>query len=550
MNNKLLQIRADSKSNGWEWDTWILSDQDEKALLKGYRPSIVKADKVCRFFEQFLKHSKGDYAGKPFILLPWQLKFLRPLYGWVDQYGLRRYKRAGVWIGKKNGKTETASGLTLFHLVADGEKGAQCYSAAADKKQAGLVFIEAANMVTHSPALQTVLKTTKTTKTISYAENKSFYRTLSSEVKGADGLDISFLIFDELHTQPNRHLFDALRYGTSARSQPLFITISTAGSDLGSIAYEQYQKAKGVIDGTHDDIRFLPVIYETPKELDWGLESSWRLSNPALGEIIDIDDFRAEWEEANSIPSMANSFLRLRLNQWTQSRDKWLDPFKWKECYSPIPLSDWEGKDCYGGLDLAAHLDFTAFTLIFRKDGEFWTYHWFWLPSEQSIKRNKSDDTPVEMWKNQGFLTITEGTMTDYDVIKDKILELKKRFNIKTIARDRYMGNELTQALQKKGLTFADIPQGPITFNSPSRRFDGLILENKIHHNDNPVMNWMIGNVSTRTDKKENIMPCKPPGELNKIDGITTTVMALSQWILQGPEKYRPYKKKQQVWIK
>lgn len=299
-------------------------------------PSAVR---VRTFFENFLRHSKGQFAGVPFTFLDWQWdKVIRPLFGWKRKDGTRRFRKGYIEVPKKNGKSSLCSGLSLYLLVGDNEPGAEVYNAAADIAQASIVFGEAANMVEASPALKSRMEVVRSKKQINCPSTRSWYKALSADVKTKEGLNIHGLIFDELHAQPTREMWDTLTYGGAARRQPLFLSITTAGYDRDSICWEQHEYARGVLEGRIVDPWFFPLIYAADESDDWTSPDTWRKANPSLnvreGEspTMDISDFEAACREAQQSPAKQNSFRRYRLNQWTEQDVRWLDLARWDEC--------------------------------------------------------------------------------------------------------------------------------------------------------------------------------------------------------------------------
>ena len=357
-----------------------MTKADERAVLEGCRYNHARGQIVVDFFAELLRHSKGPWAGKPFILEEWQREnIILPLFGWERPYEdhpgewVRRFRLAYITMAKKNGKSTLGAGIALYLLCADGEAGAEVYSAAADRSQASLVFDEAVNMVCRAPLLQKRLEAVRSKKTIcnrDLAADDSKYVAISADAYRQEGRQLSGLIFDELHAQPDRRLWDTLRYGGRNRSQPLLIAITTAGWDKLSICYEQYMQARSILDGSWDGIGFFAYIAEAEPDDDWTDEAVWRKANPNLGVSVDISQFREEFEEAKEAPIKENSFRRYSMNQWTEQEVRFLPMDKWNECRHDFDESDLEGQTCWAGLDLASKTDLTALVLLFPQDGD------------------------------------------------------------------------------------------------------------------------------------------------------------------------------------
>jgi phage terminase large subunit-like protein len=499
---------------------------------------------AVRFFERFLCHSKGKFAGKPFTLLPWQRTMLEELFGWVKvENDLRRYRMAYISTAKKSGKSTILAGIGLYLLVADGEKGAEIYSAASDRDQAGIVFREAANMVRASPMLRNSIEVVDSRRTIVDRKSASFYRVLSADAFRAEGLNIHGLLFDELHAQRDRRLFDSLRYGGAAREQPLLVSITTAGYDRNSICFEQYSYAKSVLQDWRHDPSFFATIYEAEAEDEWTAEETWPKANPSWAVTIDPKDFAQDCKEAQLSNTKENAFKRYRLNMWTQQDTRWIKMEAWASCNSgpPGPLN---GRECWCGLDLATTYDTSAFVALFpAEDGTYDILCRFWIPDENALERNRRDRVPYTLWAEdpRNGLKFTGGNVTDYDVVRRDINEFAKIYNVRQIAIDRWNATQLALQLQGDGLDVVGYSQGVGSMSAPSKLLENLIVSGKIRHGGNVVLSWMAGNVSVKVDASGNIRPIKPkPGSPERIDGIVALVMALGIQSSQKPPEEVP----------
>lgn len=534
-DGKLLQLMADAKAAGWA--EWVRSEADERAVLERCWFSRARGERVVTFFRKFLRHSKGtDFAGKPFELLPWQRDdVVMPLFGWMragqrpGDICTRRYRRAGIWVPKKNGKSAMASGFTAFCLVGDGEPGSECYSAAADREQASIVFTEFENMVLQSPSLSRLLNINRTLKTIYCPTTSSFYKALSSEVSTSEGKNAHLVVVDELHTQKKPDLYESLRYAGAARRQPLFIEISTAGWDKQTIGYEQYQYAKAVLSGEEVDTAFLPFIAEASPDDDWTSEEVWHNANPSLGVTISLDSFRDDFNEAHNVPRKENSFRRYRLNQWTDAETAWIVADTWNACERDIALDDYAGNDCYMGLDLAKTTDLTALVLAFPSDdNEFAVFPFFFLPKDGIADKERKDRKPYQTWARQGFIELTPGNVTDYGFIRERIRSLATRFIVKELAFDPWNSSHLMTELQDDNFECVEFRQGYKSMSEPTKEFERLVLCEKLVHDGNPILTWNIGNVSVKTDPAGNVKPDKQSSK-SKIDGAVAAIMAVER---------------------
>ena len=486
-----------------------------------------KADYAVSFIE-CLCHTKGTWAGKPFTLIDWQEQIIRDIFGIIKPNGYRQFNTAYIEIPKKMGKSELAAAVALLLTCGDGEERAEVYGCAADRQQASIVFEVAADMVRMCPALNRRVKILTATKRIVYLPTNSFYQVLSAEAYSKHGFNIHGVVFDELHTQPNRKLFDVMTKGSGdARMQPLYFLITTAGTDTKSICYETHQKAKDIIEGRKIDPTFYPVIYGADENDDWTDPKVWKKANPSLGITVGIDKVKAACESAKQNPAEENSFRQLRLNQWVKQAVRWMPMEKWDRCAFATSEDDLEGRVCYGGLDLSSTTDITAFVLVFPpmdEDDKFVILPYFWIPR---------DHVPYDVWERQGFLQTTEGNVVHYGYIEKFIERLGERFNIREIAFDRWGAVQMVQNLEGMGFTVVPFGQGFKDMSPPTKELMKLVLEERIAHGGHPVLRWMMDNIYVRTDPAGNIKPDKEKST-EKIDGAVATVMALDRAIRCG----------------
>ena len=514
--------------------------------LKKYVPTKFKnkdsiydkaaADYAVNFIE-CLCHTKGTWAGEPFELIDWQEQIIRDLFGILKPNGYRQFNYAYIEIPKKQGKSELAAAVALLLTCGDGEERAEVYGCAADRQQASIVFEVAADMIRMCPALNKRCKILAATKRIVYLPTNSFYQVLSAEAYSKHGFNISGVVFDELHTQPNRKLFDVMTKGSGdARMQPLYFLITTAGTDTKSICYETHQKALDLIEGRKVDPTFYPVIYGASEDDDWTDPKVWKKANPSLGITVGIDKVKAACESARQNPAEENSFRQLRLNQWVKQAVRWMPMEKWEACKADFKPEDLEGRICYGGLDLSSTTDITAFVLVFpptEDDDNYYILPYFWIPEENMEARVNKDHVPYDIWDRQGYIQTTEGNVIHYGFIEAFIDELGKIYNIKEIAFDRWGAVQMTQDLDNLGFTVIPFGQGFKDMSPPTKELMNLVLAKQIKHNGNPVLHWMMDNVCVRLDPAGNVKMDKSKST-EKIDGAVATVMALDRAIRNG----------------
>jgi len=496
------------------------------------------ADRAVSFFGN-LKHSTGEYAGQPFSLMPWQEnEIIRPLFGTLKADGTRQYRTVYVEVPRKNGKTELGAGVGLYLLFADEEPGAQVYSAAGDRMQAGLIYNAAAPMVRQAPALNKRARIIESQKRIVYYETNSYYQVLSAEAYSKHGINAHGILFDELHTQPDRELWDVLTTSQGSRRQPLIFVMTTAGYDRNSIGWEIHDYACKVRDGIINDPTFLPVIYAAPEDADWTDEDVWAECNPALGNFRSLDEIRTLCERAKEIPALEMTFRRLYLNQWVNSVERWLPMDKWDACSGKIDLENLKGKVCYAGLDLASTTDLTALALVFpQEDASYDALMHFWIPGDTAREKERRDRVPYLQWAREGYITLTEGNVVDYNYILHYLKEQSEIFDIQELAFDRWGSQKLIADMQEQefvvdpkipGRHLVPFGQGYVSMSAPTKELMNIVLSDKLRHGGNPILRWNADNLVVTQDPAGNLKPDKAKAT-QKIDGIVALIMALDR---------------------
>ena len=490
------------------------------------------ADRAVSFIEKFITHTKGELAGQPLILEKWQREIVEKIFGWKNKKtNLRQYRTALIIVGRKNGKTTLTAGIALYMLFADNERGSEIYAAAGDRSQAGLVHEIAKGMVLNNSELTNRAKILR--NSIVNESKGNYFQAISSESKTKMGFNANFVIFDELHVQPNRDLWDTLLTSTGSRRQPLVIAITTAGYDKQSICYEVYSYAKKVLDGSIKDNSFLPIIYEANEEDDITLESTWKKANPNYGVSLRKEYMQRESKKAIDVPSYMNTFKRLHLSQWTENEIQWMGDKEWMECKGE--LGDLSGMECWGGLDLATSRDITAFVLLFRVDNIFKIKPYFFVPRDNAKARSDRDGVDYMSWISQGYIIATEGNVTDYSFVRKKINELSKKYRIQSIAYDRWNASQITIDLMSDGANMSPLGQGFASLSAPTKMMETLILSKEIQHDGNPVLRWMMGNVQLEVDAADNHKPSKKKSK-EKIDGVVACICALAEYMSEEKE--------------
>lgn len=539
-------VQIDRRLANWQVIFYAILEVVSMRKLKKYKPTKFMArtshydkdaaDYAVMFIES-LCHTKGTWAGKPFELIDWQEQIIRDLFGVLKPNGYRQFNTAYIEIPKKQGKSELAAAVALLLLCGDGEERAEVYGCAADRNQAKIVFDVAVDMVRFCPALSKRVKILESQKKITYLPTNSSYQVLSADVANKHGFNTHGVIFDELHTQPNRKLFDVMLQGSGdARMQPLYFLITTAGNDTNSICYEVHQKAIDIAEGRKIDPTFYSVIYGAAEDEDWTDPKVWKKANPSLGITVGIDKVKAACESAQQNPGEENAFRQLRLNQWVKQSVRWMPMDKWDACAFPVSEDDLEGRICYGGLDLSSTTDITAFVLVFPpldEEDKYYILPYFWIPEETLDLRVRRDHVPYDLWERQGTLMTTEGNVVHYGYIEKFIERLGERFNIREIAFDRWGAVQMVQNLEGLGFTVVPFGQGFKDMSPPTKELMKLVLEEKIAHGGHPVLRWMMDNIFIRTDPAGNIKADKEKST-EKIDGAIATIMGLDRAIRCG----------------
>ncbi|AWW25958.1 terminase large subunit [Acetobacterium sp. KB-1] len=495
-----------------------------------------RADLAVSFIN-CLKHTKGQWHGQSFELIDWQEQIIRDVFGMIKPNQARQFNTAYIEIAKKQGKSELAAAVALLLTCGDFEHGGEIYGCASDRQQASIVFDVAVDMVEQCPALKSRIKPVLSQKRLIYKPLGSFYQVLSAEAYTKHGLNVHGVVFDELHAQPNRNLYDVMLHGSGdARKQPLYFLITTAGTDRHSICWEVHQKAEDILAGRKIDPTFYPVIYGAGENEDWTDPKVWEKANPSMGITVDIEKIQIACDNAKANPAEENLFRQLRLNQWVKQSVRWMPMEKWDLCDEEIDPDVLIGRECYGGLDLSSSIDITAFVLVFppKYDGEKYVIMpFFWIPEENIEQRVRRDHVPYDVWEKQGHIQTTEGNVVHYGFIENFIEELGTKYNIREIAFDRWGAVQMVQNLEGLGFTVVPFGQGFKDMSPPTKELMKLTLEENISHGGHPVLRWMMDNIFVRTDPAGNIKPDKEKST-ERIDGAVATIMALDRAIRNG----------------
>jgi phage terminase large subunit-like protein len=500
-----------------------------------------QAAKLAIVFFSLLKHSKGEWAGQPIHLEPWQQFVLWCLFGWKRADGTRRFRTSYLEVARKNGKTTLAAGIGLYLLLADGEPGAEVYSAATKRDQARLSHGEATRMAKASPQIRREVTVYK--DNIHIRETASKFEPLGADADTMDGLNVHGAIVDEIHAHKTRDVWDLLETATGARRQPLMFGITTSGYDRQSLCFQQHEYTQKVLERIVEDDTWFGIIYAIDDGDDWEDERVWIKANPNMGVSKKWDDMRRKAARAREMPAALNAFLRLELDVWTQSETKWVDTEHWRSCGMAVDAMGLRGRTCYGGLDLSSTTDVSAFVLVFppQADGDMYQVLCrFWIPEAAMVERSRRDRVPYEVWVRQGFITATPGEVIDYDFIYAQIDEDAQAYDLQEIAFDRWGATKIVQSIEERGLTCVQFGQGFASMSPPMKELEKLIIGEKIAHGNNPVLTWMADNLVALVDPAGNIKPDKKRSR-EKIDGMVALIMGLDRALRHEPRRRSVY---------
>ncbi len=507
---------------------WVRNPSDSLAVGKGCTFDEAAGWYVCDFIERFCCQSKGRWAGKPLTLLDWQRDFLMRLFGWRRADGKRRFRRAYLEVAKKNGKSTLVSALTVAFLLVDGEGAPEVYINAYDREQASIVFDEAARMVQASPLLSGRLEVIASKKRIVDHAGNGRLVANSADVPSKDGANASHIIFDELHRQRDRKLWDIFEYAGASREQPLTISITTAGEDESGVWYEQREYSEKVNNGAIPDTTHLGVVYRADMADDIDDPATWKKANPSLGATINADDFARELAEAKEQPVKLANFRRLRLNIICREAAKFIDLSVWdRGDLAELPRTP--GQPCWAGADLSNTTDLTALAALFGSAADgFDVAMRFFLPEANIVNLERRDNVPYREWARAGYLTLTPGEVVDYQFLRHAINDLAANCDLRKLLIDPYNAQQLAIELRDAdGLPVEFIRQGYLSLSPPTKELARLVQSGKLRHGGHPLLRWNADNAITETDAAGNIKLSKRLAR-QKIDGLAALVNAVA----------------------
>jgi phage terminase large subunit-like protein len=491
------------------------------------------AYRVLKFFD-YLKHSKGEMAGKPIHLEPWQCWKLSVVFGWkYEDTEKRRFKTIYDEVGRKNGKTTQLGGIGNYGLTKDGEGGPEIYAAATKRDQAKILFDESRRMVQQSAALRRRLDNQQ--HAIINPRNFGKFVALSADGNTMDGLNPHFALVDELHAHKTSEIWDVLKSAFGARLQPLLWAITTAGFNKNGICYEIRDYAIKVLQSLVDDDSFFGIIYTIDDDDDWQDENCWIKANPNLGVSVSLDYLREQAKQAAIMPTAKVNFVTKHLNVWVTGESLWCNVELWKKCavdYSLKWLEENKPLEVYLGIDLANVSDLASIGgIAIMPNGRWKIFGKHYLPEEVVKEKMRKASVPFMHWHEKGWLTLTPGNVIDYNWIKNDLNWLMSNLNVKEIGFDRWNSSQLVNDMLEEGAPMIAFGQGFGSMNAPMKELERRYLSAEIEHMDDPLLNWAMSNVVADQDAAGNIKPAKNKSS-EKIDPAVALIIAVGRAML------------------
>lgn len=500
-------------------------DREAKADFP-YRFDAARAERVMRFAEMF-PHVKGKWAakGETLKLEGWQCFWLGSIFGWVHKRtGLRRFRKARLYVPRKNGKSLLVAPVGLYMLAADNEPGAEVYSGATTEKQAWEVFGPAKQMASRVEEFTSHFGVAVNAKSLTREVDMSKFEPVIGQP--GDGASPHCSITDEYHEHATDAQLATMETGMGARTQPLSIIVSTAGDNVAGPCRDDWLECQKVLQGIHQDDRLFALIFTVDQEDDWTSEAALRKANPNFDVSVAGEFLLAQQRDAINNPRKQGHFKTKHLNLWVQARDAFINMQRWAECKRPINLADYKGRRCYVGLDLASKIDLAAIELLFpNDDGTFARFGRYYLPEETVLL---PENQHYQGWHSAGLLTATPGNMIDYFYILDDLKGICSEFDVEEIAYDPHNATMLVTACQAEGMPMIEFGPTVLNFSEPMKQVEALIVDRKLYHDGDPIMNWAMSNVTAKKDRKDNVFPNKERPE-NKIDPFVALVMAMGR---------------------
>ncbi|VYU21565.1 terminase large subunit [Staphylococcus simulans] len=487
-----------------------------------------KAERPIKFIETFCRHSKGELAGKPLILDLFQKAYISALFGFVDkETGKRRYTESFFYVARKNGKTTMLSAIALYMMIADGERGAEVYSVASKRDQANILFDQAHEMIKQSPDLSRNIRKRKSD--LYFSHNFSKMQSLGKNSNSLDGLNAHLVVIDELHSIQDRNLYEVMKQSQSARTQPLLIMITTAGTHRGTIFDDLYEYACNVVDGNFKDDNFLPIMYELDKKSEYKKPECWQKANPSLNISKRVEDLERKVARAENDANNLTGILTKDFNVRETSHNAWLT-FEQINNTATFDIKDFADWYAIGGADLSITTDLSCATLLFvDPETEMrYVHQMYWLPEDNLRKRVDNDKIPYDKWHEQGLLRLCRGNTINYSDITEWFVEMIEDYEITPlwIYYDNYSARYWVDEMEGHGFKMVRTPQGARTLSLPMQNLGADLKKHKVNYNNHPILKWCLTNTGIETDRNGNIVPVKNQSPKRRIDGTASLLDA------------------------
>lgn len=500
-----------------------------------YRFDSEKAQVFIDFTET-LKQYKDIWAGKPLKLEPWQVFIFGNVYGWIRKdNGLRRFRKALVFIGRKNGKSTMVSSVLLYDCLLT--PGGECYCASTKRDQSKIVWESVAQMVRQHDEIKDMLQVFKSTSTIVCPSNASKITALSSESDKFDGLNPSACVIDEVAAMRDYSIIQVLQSGTASRPEPLIFEITSGSDNTNSAGAQEFERSQKILEGVYDDDTFFTILYTLDKGDKWTDESKWMKANPNLGVSVKVETLRALCTEASQNPSLEAEFRIKNMGQFISPVTAWIPHDKWKKCIANAgtftPYKDLPRRECVavGAIDMSQRLDFTSFDVMVYHipTGRYYARHWFYIPSEQIDDKCKSDSPLVRKWIEQGYINATQGSVVDYAAMFADVKEAIEEYGLKEVLYDPWNAGQLIEVIGPL-CDLLEVKQSMMSISPMAKDYEAAVVAGQIS-DDNPVMSWMVSNCDIYRDANGNIKPVKHGGKTSPlhIDGVITSLMGLGR---------------------
>jgi phage terminase large subunit-like protein len=500
----------------------------------------VKASRVCRFIEN-LPHVKGRWKTRNIFLEPWQCFIITTIFGWVDENGFRRFRKVYQEMPRKQSKTTTAAAIALYMLCADGEPGADVFSAAVTRDQAKISWETASRMVKREPDMREFYGVEPMAHSISVQAEGSSFKPLSRDADSLEGLNPHCAVIDELHAHKNREVFDVLDQATGSRRQPLLFMITTAGDNKAGVCYEQHEYVVNILEGRHVDERYWGIVFTIDPGDDWTTEAAARKANPNYGVSVMPDDIQTICTQAQRSAGAQNTFLTKRLNVWVSVGSAYFNMLAWQQrCKGEKTLADFEGKRCIVAVDLASKDDIAVKLKLFNEDGKRYVFAKYYLP-DSLLDRGSSPNYDFYSGWAKAFpdrFALTSGDTIDFEFIERDLAKDREDFDVREVAFDPFNATEFSTRMLAEGAPMKEVGANVRNFSEPMKLIASLILAGNIKHDGDPILEWMMGNVYAKVDAKDNVFPRKSRYE-NKIDGAVAMIMAINREIAGGASAFR-----------